>query len=385
MPRPIAAVVLLAMSLAIRVDSWAQSTSSDAAAGIAQASERDPAPPEFAAWWARLFTFNDGSLFDGVAVSYDVFYVYIPTAERLDEMRRTVKDKPEHPLRSQLQSFERAIENPRGRWMTLTVISRGGEWRANRNEPQGEYRDYAWSKESAFELSRTKLLVTKPSPEASEARRFAQVSSDFLSSLDAVLTSGVGQAGNRMLHFKPVFAGSKWTMSGRLKELTPGETCDMQLTGSWDPATHTGRIERVRSVIRRADGTVLNLGSDSSEFQYEPLLDLQIPRVMIRYHEDGQPRFEYRFKEARKVSASEMRDLLKVPTPNGTDPVRGKLEFTKVEDYRGGSESASLATGMPTPPSASKGDSSLRWLGWAAAGGLVALFVGLKLRKSASS
>jgi hypothetical protein len=307
--------------------------------------------------------------------------VYVPTQERLNEIRQIVKDKPEHPLRSELREGELRRANPAPMVTEMTVYALDGQWRVCYGAPTSKtYMDLAWGNSAAFEISNQRLLVTAPSPSAKKADYFGQIKSDFTHRLVAILTVEVGESTDRFGGKLPELAGTRWAFNHR-RPLESGDgTITFQISGGWDPATNTGTIESFRSVIDRTDGSQRVWLAKAESFRYEPSIDLQLPRKVTRFHEDGRPDTIYELISIRKTSPEEMAKVLEVPSPNGTDAIRGKLQFAQIEDYRD-SIAVPVAAGMPAPPNAAKKESSLRWLGWAAAGGLLVALVALRLRR----
>ncbi len=321
-----------------------------------------------------------------MAISFRVYNVYTPSPERMNEIREIVKDKPEHPLRSDLQHYEQELANPRQNWWDMTVYLRDGEWRRNR-QLRGErdsYSDSVWAKDHAFSFTPKALVVTAPTASAPEANRFAQESSDFVFGLDAVLTLGIGSNPEAYRAATPVFNGDRWRVTVSRSVGDPPVPWRSVVEGRWDAGTGTGAIESVRTTIDGRDGAKpRNFVTSGTGFRHEPLLKLQLPQVVVRTNEFAQPMFEYHSSRVEAIDSAQWSKLIALPRSNGVDEIRGPYTYTQIRDFTGKVARQSELV-LPDGSTAASPPGWLRWLGWCVLAAWVILALVVRRRVGAS-
>jgi hypothetical protein len=394
-PRPIACGVLGLIGLAfVTMPSRASAQNTPPAQAAPQTAATSPTPqnavpPEFAAWWNRLWSIQTGEFYrDGMELKLRMYYLYRITDTEAAKLRAEVEGKSEHPELEKLALYDEQIKNPRGITTDSILAVMDGEWRASLAgrgwNMSGEFKDTTWAKKVAWELRPGQLIVADPSQSSLEYRRFGQQSSDNSYRIANVLTTGLtlinlGDARPPM----PVVTGSTWTLDFTY------EVKDWKYRviskGAWDTGNRCGTI--AETVVRSfAPGTELPTVrlTRAAEHRYEPEIDWMVPRQVTVFAANGMPEREFQLLGIRKMTRSEFEEIIKLPRSGMVDAVRGKIDLKDIVDVRGHSTS-SVVAGERAFSKGAKGSAderSYRWLGWVLAGSLAVLFIGLRLKRA---
>lgn len=150
----------------------------------------------------------------------------------------------------------------------------------------------------------------------------------------------------------------------------------------------TDRIEIAPSGPGVDDGWVVQF----SDHRLDPTLGAWVSGRVDKVSARGQLLERFEFIDARPINAGEFAAVSAMPTPDGTDAVRGGYTYRSVFDFRPGVERITMYTdggehASPMPPSLRRGGrvpSSLPWIGWTAAGLLIASLIAIRVYRARS-
>lgn len=358
------------------------------AAGQVGGTSRDAA---FQAWWAAVTSGGVmGPPADGLCFAYRVEFVYVPPAEDLEQMRRAVADRPEHPQRMELAHYERVLA---GQAYTDSKVWRlKGMWRLSQSwehKPNFPYWDFARGRDGAWQLTEDSLTLASTDVGSVGGSAHASVSSGFTWETSLFQTGGITAAVANRVELAPVLDGDgRWTASGRRLDATGGAACTAR--GAWHRDRGWGTVEESEFSRLDAAGAVVGASRHlATDWRYVPELKRGVAHEVLELREDGARDKRLTLAGITPFTSAEFEALTAVPKPGGVDPVRGRLTFTSISDERGDERRhASVEDGKvmwPSPAPEGRPSRGLRIAGWASAVFVIATIVLLRLRRSHAS
>jgi hypothetical protein len=265
-----------------------------------------------------------------------VEYHVVPPEAELEQLRRDVASRPEHPLKGQLAEYEK---RRLGEWTThrFTYFAESDErWRICM-ELFGAYQDSAVRGREAWQLDATHLrlfdLTRLGESSAVDPRRKSTVFKNHVSQLlDGGFAVGSGM-GLRVADVR--VKGDAWTFRANDAE-RPGAPAsyEVRYEGRWDAAAGRGFCERM--TLPSADmyqdgwGTVCELEG----WRFDEVLGAWAASRATSRFPDGRVDATVVRESSVSLPPDGMEGVLREPKPAAIDTVRGKVAVRFIENFR---------------------------------------------------
>lgn len=348
--------------------------------------------PEFKAWWKKLT--EGGSLgpnIDGISLEFDVEHrMPIPPEAEIKAMRAMVGDKPDHPLREYLQRIDQVSVH--GFPVTKVTLWRiDNEWRINRSTANSanEYVDSGWANGVAWKVTDKQLFVDDQAGIETSRHRLDAAGTDLSTLVSRSLSCMLSHTAAQGIETRPRMSDERmWTLNAEMP-LEDGGVRTVEASGTWDG--QAGTIERSVVIDKDASGSEVSRSTiKATDWTPLPGSGLLIARVASHEVEDSEGSFTITstLKGVRDFSRQEFESLVRVPSAQNPDAIRGPLTYTQVTDKRDSKEVllARDASGqfspMTLPQPGSLDRSRLRLLGWVLLAVLCMTFVFIRARAS---
>ncbi len=348
---------------------------------------QSPTKADVAAWFDREWdraqqmpNLGDGSL------CWRVEFWDLPAnpEKELANLREQVEGRPDHPARHQVARIERILAgNPPHRLRCLWAHNED-HWRVNTTFGNSAFADTAMAGNTVWRLSHSQLMVgtdkTQPAMQTvmSELYTFwPEVNRLVFGGLSHGVISGIRRGELR-------WDGREWRVTMSFGPPDGAPNFESVISGRWDNALDRGFVEREIITISVPKPETVGTEYRYSDWQLVAPLNQWIASRVEDVTPGGRVQRAYVFDSWRPGGEGDFEEVLAVPSPNATDPVRGELLFTRLVDYRRNAvrerKNAQEQFARAVPIRQPGGPSIWRsWLGWVSAAalatGLVVLYI----------
>lgn len=305
------------------------------------------------------------------------------------KLQALVADKPDHPERRALDAETRRRKNGSERVAYEAWYSGPGEWRFNLTDHgQNIFVDQIVTPTIIWSLIPQTLTVIPPGPNAPPHKNYAVAETTIARTLKEFAWGKLGMGRSGL--FTPQDASivqDQWTGTASSADGTTWRGTGRVTLGDGRFIVEKDELLRVPKDPKEEGKTAAFLGWAISD-----VFGGWLCNRIEEYSADG------RLVKVRSLDLMEALDLdsfqqlTQVPTPNGEDIVRGKMQFTSMLDYRSNAEK--MVTFLPdgtveTPlPAAALGHAPsgiMRTVGWIVMGVVVITLFAIRLQHVRSS
>jgi len=305
----------------------------------------------------------------------------------MTELRARVEGLPAHPDRVRLGELERIEE--RGEDVRVhTLWWDKGRFRLSRHaavDPEISYSESVDVGDSGWTMTPQHLYILGPfetRPRAHSVRISGTSAMYEFESLAFPMLSDLAKAKDLAVETNQP---ARWRAAGTIQ--TPVGERFIVVAGSWSEERRAGLVERADVFLPANRSTPASTVMVSKHEWIDPLGSFIGSEATTI--EDGTPTRRATLISVTPLDAAEFRSIVRTPAIDGTDPIRGKVTFTQYNDYRGRvpSIAAMNENGRFDPVQfentpGGRWASTLRWLGWLSAAGIVCLLVVLKMKRN---
>ncbi|MBL8962463.1 MAG: hypothetical protein KF787_12350 [Phycisphaeraceae bacterium] len=296
------------------------------------------------------------------------------TPEEAAELRRRIANKPDHPDHHALRLYDQSVAS--GRPFTIErALFAGGDrrWRWSRFDNAGI--DEVMSDQAAWMWFDGRLEISAPDDRGAAGRIAVTQVSTLLPEVARFFSGGMGVArtANLVIDQARLMAADRWTVTATLADKPNSEYVHV-FEGTWSDDKGRGFVDHAlvyhHGLQRPAVTTDLVDG-----WKYVPELDRWIAHKIETMNHQGRRERAYRVT-AIEPSPAPLPELLKIPSPERPDPIRGELAITSLVDHRTGRVMNQDADGRVVEGRLIKDSpqgAPWRYIGWAA---LAAIAVG---------
>ncbi len=315
-------------------------------------------------------------------IEYEVVSPIAGDEGEIEQLRRIVEGKPDHPLRERYESLQWQAEHGPPRIRYRLWYGDAKHWRLSHDFHQPsplQYRDVAVRGRESWQLTERSLsLVDSSRPPVDRDPE------SVLRSVPVFLQNWMfpGSAVSTPLGFTPESAQiieDKWI--GTIRSST-GERI-FELRGH----VVGGRVQVESSTAVQSldEPRWAGWSSTFSDWAFEEFLGRWVARTRSTTGPDGTPGQSETLIQIRPLNEGELATLLTTPTVAGEDQLRGKSTFTAINDFRTGVRTDLSEAGAPKSllPEWTQKKSPPTWLrpvGWATAVGIVVALVWVRVR-----
>lgn len=317
--------------------------------------------------------------------------IRFPLSEaQIAEWRNTVRDAPSHPLRVQIEHQERMLKNGPDRDEVQVMFADSKLWRISTTcptRPDMPYSDAAMDGSVFWSIDDKAIALTDRTPVLGEPDFAAQSLGNEMTSLRFLISQGMYFAfSDAKTEFAVTTTGSQWTATGKNKT---GATFTISGSVSAEkPSIRAARIATDNGPGQQFTVEVGSIVTDPYLGDIATSLDVKMPNA----------HYLSRLVSVVSVSRDDVKRVAAAPDPaqigtaNGlTDPVRGKLNLTRVKDLRRDQRTEAIQSdqGWATSqlPSSESAPGYWRYsaIGWIALSCIAALLVWIRLRARAKA
>jgi hypothetical protein len=294
--------------------------------------------------------------------AYTTEWHEIVDAGLIEDLRRSVRDKPDHPDQIRLKRLDQYLHDGPKRLEVQLWISADGIGRQCRDVKYGSmgFTDMALGENAAWMMSERGLTITPSQPSSAPPERDAASgaagalaeASDFLYGPLRFYAASI--ANLRDLRME----GDSWILTFSVEQ----RMCEIR--GIWNEQSQTALAMSAKFVgDTQAISGVTEI--TAHEWKFHPGLDRWIPST-VQLSLAGAGRFCANIlRSASRVTRDEVAELCRVPSLNNPDPIRGAPPANAISDFRVGL----VPSGVSTKFTASHGAVwSRRWFQWLAIG-----------------
>jgi hypothetical protein len=358
------------------------------AAWMAPGAWAQQRPKAFDDWWNRLIARGaDGPDIDGIAISYRIDYRPQISPAELARLKAEAARHPESSAASTLAVLQATLSGGPS-YRERTVWRYEGMWRINNTFARSPFAwDFVWGDGVGWQLTPKRLEVTPLTPGSAPAATLASESSGATYEIQLLLTGGLAGAHGRAMNGTPVLvAPGRWTFAG---SRTDGQDQYlMTAEGGWDESRGWGTVTRSRFEKRASDGTVTWESRSLDDWRALDSLPLGIAGRVEIAQDDATQNSTITLQQIARFTRAEFKALTAVPGPNDTDPSRGKVTYTSIEDHRSALAREAMPMGLNDSVGGGVGGSressasKLRIAGWVTAGLLGSAILIIRIRRA---
>lgn len=335
---------------------------------------------------------QDPEFLRGKVISYRLHYGFVPTAAEVEQIRRQVEGKPDHPLRHELERMERRLRDGQDRKVVRCVRFDATRWRIATEELSlGQTIDDAADGNLNWALSSVPgqlLIADKDSPEGFSSR-FMLFDVGPGVRLSTLIFSGAhcwGAWSRR--HVSQTIEGDRWTAAIATFSPEGERSSEYVFEGRYDEGKGVPIVIKRRPSDAFAPGDDFKDVIEFSGHQWNEPLRRFVPSTVVIHNDPTEGGLRIEFLGATEISEREFSELTKPPVPGREDPWRQGVVIKTVLDTRpsvgryeavdaGGGRS--LISRLSAPPE--EDQTSWRWAGWAALSAVFTVFVVLVWRR----
>jgi hypothetical protein len=358
------------------------------AASIAPCALAQQRSRAFDDWWNRLVSRGaDGPDIDGIAISYRIDYRPQISQADLERLKAEAARHPESSAAGKLAVLQASLSGGSS-YRERTVWRHEGMWRINNTFARSPFAwDFVWGDGVGWQMTPRRLEVTSLTPGSPQAADLGSESSGATYESQLLLTGGLAGASGMGMRIAPtLISPGRWTAAGAIT--TERGSHEFTAEGTWHEESGWGTVSRSRIQTRASDGVVT---WESNLFEGWQQFDTSALGIAGRVEvecSDATENTVITLQRVARFSPAEFKALISIPGPDDTDPIRGKVTYTSIEDHRSPTarQAAPLDTseGVQVNALDAAGDSvsKLRIAGWVTAGGLAAAIVLIRVRRA---
>jgi prepilin-type N-terminal cleavage/methylation domain-containing protein len=335
-------------------------------------------PQDVRAWFEdEIANAGDIPALNGLGLRVKLEPLNAPPPHDIEQLRRQIADRPDHPLHQQVAQYERIHRGEAGTVRTLWFDRRG--WRMNADLPPdfGPYSDTIVVGTRAASFTAKQLTLLEAGENWPPGRNFDNEQRSLLSRLDVLRSGGLARIKNDTIADVQV-RGDRW-------EIVTTGRFERTWRGSWDSDSNRGFISDVSySVQREGQPTAIRHVWDG--WVFEASLGPKGTWIASRVteYESGRPVRRHTWMGFDERFVGRVGDILRIPRHDREDAARGMPTFTSISDLRADGEA--YATLQPegrwstmvhrAPPR------PWRALGWVAVVSIIATLIAIRLRRA---
>ncbi|MGQ0628383.1 MAG: hypothetical protein ACT4PL_09835 [Phycisphaerales bacterium] len=305
----------------------------------------------------------------------------VPTAADIAALSAEVHGKPDHPKRVELRAARARRDGKE--WRRFTVWARGSEeWRMNEDFADGqEFQDIAATRDRGWVLGPSGVTLLGNNALTPNHVNIRSEWGRTAAAIDGFLSGGLLPFARftDMVPAPSSVSGPRFVIEGRGSGRNAVRT--MRAVGRWDVERGQGLLERIDYSIT-ANGSTERGSLVSSGHRWSDTLGRYLPAETRQYQED-RLLFTRSQLQVEPFDLGEFDVLLRTPSTDGTDVLRGDLRITRLRDYSKVTPTDTVLhpdgtlTTAPVEPTAHESNwRQTQWFGWA--GGIIVV-VGLVL------
>jgi hypothetical protein len=305
---------------------------------------------------------------------------------RLSELRRAVRGRPDHPGHAEIRRLERLVRHDPPASLRCLWSRDSEHWRCNMTYEGGAYIDLARDGGTVWMLKPHGLAVADAGAVAEDIPEFQGALYTFWPELSRIVFGGLSAGVISHLSPGPVrWDGERWRV--RLSLESEGEEFfASELQGTWHAEADRGFVEK-STIVQAANADAIGATATYTGWRFVAEVGRWVAERVEERAPDGRLERAYAFVSASAGETGEFRRMIELPLDRHSDPVRGELTYTRLEDHRRGvSRERDPQTGEMGRPEALPGrtfrDVWRSWLGWVAAAALSTGLIGLYIRRS---
>lgn len=335
------------------------------------------------AWLDQVWELASASTDDrGLRVRWRERAVYVPSSERLAEIKARIIGHPQHPERAKLAEYESILAGrPPTAELTLWIV--GDEWRCNLDpiEPPRPYWDRTVRRQHSWSLSEDTLVRIDPRRDVPAGYEYSSETSGLRGKALAFATGGLSALPIRGVSAPRIVpSGDVWHAEAE----TEGGRVNVQ--GHRGTAASPPGITQVRFTNQHGQVTVYT----SDGWRESPVLQSGVAE-RVRVHNDWEPgTTDLLLLELDRCEVAELHRVTRMPPVEGDDAVRGRTTFRSVQDFSG---SVPMQSRVSEEQGAGRSEEAqsvqqgyesyarLRVLGWVVAVSLLVLLIALRVQR----
>ncbi|RLE17087.1 MAG: hypothetical protein DRJ50_14490, partial [Actinobacteria bacterium] len=338
-------------------------------------------PAEVEAWFHQERA-HASEIFDlhGLQFRYAIEHRDIPSKESLEQMRAAVVGRPDHPLRRDIETFDRRLRN--GPDVTECSVWLDSDlWRWNRTFGFGngpEFIDIAAGDGVTWSLSPDQLNIADRGA-APPGYAYDESITTIRRDLGQLLNGSIGIGVDSEAEITD-FSVSKDRWRCRIER---GPEWAVVLEGHWSAQSGRGFVDILRYQQNRSSDYV-GATIEFLSWRFESKENRWIAGEVVERDRTGRSTRVLVFRNVAGQDTIDVSTLVKPPVLGEPDPVRGFVRVSRVEDHRKkiGQEISIGSDGNITdrrPTVYGKSSRVVRLVGWTVLVALICGFVGLRL------
>lgn len=326
----------------------------------------------------------------GKMIRYRMIVGGRPNEAEVEELRRTVAGKPDHPARKKLAILERRLKNGPDVSEVSAVRNDELHFRVSTNA----LYDKTWT-----EMAADGGIAWTTTDGGQLMLRDKESGEDYASAFNAYHSSAAIAIGN--LVFGGVWEdtdwpekienvsvdGTRWSL--RIVRTSPDNSIFfIDFNGTWNESTSTGTVKE-KKLLSDGKPPVLEIKTTLEGWKFDSVLGRDVAsRVVI---ENRDPDFGAKTLEwigAEEIDAKKFNAIVAVPKLNTPDPLRGSLNLKSIYDVRPSKSQVQRVLPDGTaekvrdlPGKAENSDGMLRTLGWVVLASSIVILVAVRLSR----
>jgi len=353
-----------------------------------------PSQSQSEAWFeAELAAAREPLSLENLCITYRMEWHDVPPAKELRALRDVVARHPDHPDAQALAVYDRRLREGPSIERFKVWIGDDGRWRRSNlpalSRPLKEPTDTAWTPDTTWVMGRDYLTIADPRKDTTGAFNYGSLIDEFLRWVGFSWNGGL-----KLISELGLEPGAARDDAGRwFADATRDRFGTMRFTWTWDERSGSGLVQEMRIVSAPASTSEEGSRYVMTDWHEEPVVGRWIASRVESYRADG------RLAQVFVVEGIEVADgafigrLTAVPAFDGTDPFRGPVAFTRVQDRRSGTDQFTTIdrseAGTATAHSARDSGANPKgwsldwlWIGWVSAAVIAVTIVVLRIRRS---
>ncbi|MDQ7014459.1 MAG: hypothetical protein Q9O74_11270 [Planctomycetota bacterium] len=315
--------------------------------------------------------------------------LYVPPMKELEELRRSVPGRPDHPMKHQLAAYEERLQgNPTSMPRQLLIRS-ADKWRWGRELKPDTYIDTVVSGKNRWQMTPKVLRIFPRAGAGDDGRDPAVEYNIFWPELGRLLTGGFssGVRAGFIPETPSVDEDGNWEfIASTVKPETPDRGVKIKYVGTYDSSAQSLLVISMEIVAHSHKPESVGKVTLFSDWSWQKELGAWVCGTARTIRPDGRPDRQLVFESVRDDGPS-FADAVQMPESDSVDAVRGAVTYERIVDFRK-NQIEDVASGdtmaFQLEPVSSKSSEAFKWIGWGSAGVLTAALVALRLRRRMS-